>query len=127
MKKAGIILSHTLTEEQTDYLKKVMGASEIAYFPNELKSKWQNIPPELDNLDEYLQIFFDWINKSFVKGDILVVQGDYGATYKLVNFAKSNGIIAVYATTKREALERKNEDGTITLERVFKFVRFREY
>ncbi|BDY11974.1 hypothetical protein HCR_02860 [Hydrogenimonas cancrithermarum] len=59
-------------------------------------------------------------------GDILFVQGDFGATCAMARWASSRGLVPVYATTKRRAIE-KVEGDRVTTTRVFEHVRFRVY
>ncbi|WP_322619321.1 CRISPR-associated protein Csx20 [Campylobacter californiensis] len=59
-------------------------------------------------------------------GDILLVQGDYGATYNMIRYAKILGLTPVYATTIRIASEQM-EDGKVVIKREFRHERFREY
>jgi len=60
------------------------------------------------------------------KGDLLLVQGDFGATVCMISFAKKLGIVPIYATTCRKVEERVEGDRIITL-RHFEHVRFRRY
>jgi len=60
------------------------------------------------------------------QGDLLLVQGDFGATYALVRFARTMGMVPLYATTQRQSRETV-ENGQIKTERIFVHVRFREY
>jgi len=60
------------------------------------------------------------------KGDLLLVQGDFGATYALVRFAQHLGLVPLYATTARRSKEVV-ENGEVKTERIFTHARFREY
>ena len=41
---------------------------------------------------------------------MVLVQGDFGATHKVVNYLKAKGIKSVYSTTKRQAEEKVMDD-----------------
>ena len=57
---------------------------------------------------------------------MLLVQGDFGATYNMIKFAKNMGLTVIYATTKRIVSEYI-ENGKVLTKREFKHARFREY
>ena len=58
---------------------------------------------------------------------VVMIQGEYTFTYKLVSLCLQNSIKAVSACTERVVTERICEDGTTEKNSVFKFVQFREY
>ena len=68
-----------------------------------------------------------WVEKTASVQDYILVQGDFGATYLMVNHAFKNGFVPIYATSVRKASEFLQKDGSIKMEHVFRFVRFREY
>ena len=73
-----------------------------------------------------VEIYKDKLKSQAKAGDVLLVQGDFGATYNMIKFAKNMGLIAVYATTKRIVSECL-EDGKVVTKREFKHARFRKY
>ncbi|MEO1959007.1 MAG: CRISPR-associated protein Csx20 [Nautiliaceae bacterium] len=126
MKKMFLFFSHRLTYEQEMDARESFFVEEFIYLPKELQEKWSNVPPELEDLSEYALLFFSFLEKNAKKGDFALIQGDFGLTYKMVNFAKSIGVIPVYATTKRVVKEIKNGDKIIKQSQ-FKHIRFRKY
>ena len=68
----------------------------------------------------------DFIKTNAKIGDVALVQGDFGATYSIVNFCKKNGIKAIYATTKRTIKESMVGDKVVK-NSIFEHVKFREY
>lgn len=58
---------------------------------------------------------------------VVMIQGEYTFTYKLVSLCLQNNIKAVSACTERVVSERVCGDGTTEKNSVFKFVQFREY
>ena len=89
-------------------------------------SIWQNIPPENEKISDLLDEIKKLILKDAKKGDLILVQGDFGATYIMVNFAFQNGLVPIYATSKREVKEKRENDQVVTI-RTFKHIRFRKY
>jgi len=126
MKKMFLLFSHTLTEEQIQDAQQSLEIEEFIELSNSLQVCWSNIPPTAKDLDLYLKPIKDWLQKQINKEDYVLVQGDFGATCKMVSFVKEIGAKAVYATTKREAIEKRIE-GKIIKTSIFKHVMFREF
>jgi len=130
MKTLFLLFSHSLTEDQKQDAQDSLGVSEFVSLPVELQQIFSNVPPELEELDEYLDPIINWINdNAFYESDYILIQGDYGATYSLVKYMTSRGTFAtpIYATTERKWVDTLQEDGgTLTL-RIFKHKRFRKY
>jgi len=123
--KMYLLFSHTLTDSQIDDAKSTLKVDKFIYLPKNLQKIWSEIPPELDSLDEYLNKIKHFI-KSANKGDYVLIQGDFGAVYHMVNFAKELGLIPIYATTKRESIELK-QGNKIIKKSIFKHIKFRKY
>lgn len=121
-----LLFSHKLTKEQEDDAKNSFGIKNFIYLPQDLQELWSNIPPEIEDLDNYLEPIFKYLQENIKDGDYALVQGDFGATCKVANFVKSLNATALYATTKRNAVE-KVVDGKMVKTSVFKHVRFRSY
>jgi len=120
-----LFFSHKLTKEQIDDAKK-MGVKEFIYLPKDLQKLFSNVPPELESLDEYKKPFEEYLLKNAKKGDFVLLQGDFGLVCSLVGFSKKLGLIPVYATTKRVAVERIIEGRTVKISE-FHHIRFRRY
>lgn len=118
---AVILLNHSLTQEQEKGLKD-LGVTKIITIENKL---WGAIPAEEEDITSYIAPIMEEIKT--IKPDFLVVQGESTATYKMVDFCKKIGIVALSATTKREVVETQNADGSITKQSVFKHCIFRKY
>ena len=121
-----LIFSHELTVAQIDDAQQSFGVCEFIKMPQMLQDKWSNVPPELPNLDEFIEFFKNFIKVNAKTGDIVLVQGDFGATYGVVEFCKKLGIKAVYATTKR-TIKESTVGNQVVKSSVFEHVRFREY
>ncbi len=126
-KKALLLFSHTLTQGQVEELERDWGVEVIEPLYPELQELWSSVPPHLDSLSQYLEPVLKWMGEMGTPGDVVVVQGNYGASYLAVNRAFDLGLIPVYATTKREMMETHLPDGSVRQERVFRHVRFRVY
>lgn len=125
MKKMFLLFSHTITEAQEQDAKSSFGVEEFVGLPAKLQKLWSNVPADLDNVVEYLQPIRDFLIDN-IEGDVVLVQGDFGATCSMASFVKSLGGVAVYATTKRDVIE-KEVAGKIVKTSVFEHVRFRRF
>lgn len=122
-----LIFNHTLTPDQERDARKTLGVSRIVQPPETVAALWAQIPPELPALDRYLDPVKQWMGKAAVPGDVVLVQGDFGACYRVVRMALQLGMVPVYSTTRREAVESQQTDGSIRLTHHFRHVRFRRY
>ncbi len=57
----------------------------------------------------------------------VLVQGEMTFTFAVVSGLKRKGIKTVAACSRRESVETRNEDGSVTKNSVFRFWQFREY
>ena len=125
-KRMFLLFSHVLTELQKKDAKESLGVGEFIEFPKELQKLWSNIPPKLPNLNSYLEPIFNYLKNNIKKDDYILVQGDFGATCKVAKLTKELNAKAVYATTNRKVIEKK-EGNRVYKESIFEHVRFREY
>ena len=126
MKKMFLLFSHTLTSEQKEDAQSSLGVEEFVMLPSDLQELWSNVPATLGDLSNYLEPLKNHFQNNLQKHDVVLVQGDFGATYVMVNELKSLGAKAVHATTTRNVVEEEI-DGTIVKTSVFEHVRFRSY
>lgn len=122
MPKMFILLNHDLDETQKNEAKTRFGVSE---FVNLSTAKWSSVPPELDDLSEFLSEFKASLKSKAQKGDFLFAQGDFGAAFEMVCFGLNLGLVALYATTKRE-VNVVQENGKNVKKSVFKHIKFRQ-
>ena len=118
-----VLINHNLTEEQKDQALKVFGVEDII---NIADDAWSNISPSDENILYVLNRYKKELMLEAEAGDILLVQGDFGATYNMINFAKNIGLKTIYATTKR-VVQELIIDGKSVTRREFKHENFREY
>jgi hypothetical protein len=122
-----LIFNHEITEQQKKDAHKSLRVGRIVDMPPDLKKLWHSIPPELPKIESYLKPFARWLGTNAAKADYVLIQGDFGACFIMVNFALSNGLIPVYSTTDRNAAEEHGIDGSVTLVHRFQHQIFRKY
>ena len=127
MCKMLLLLSHKLTEDQKEDANTALGVREFLALPDDLQNLWMQITPTKPVLSEYLEPIRSWINENAGHSDYVLIQGDYGAVYLMVNYAFSAGLIPVYATTERMVVEKLMPDNVVKSERLFKHKLFRRY
>ena len=126
-KKLFLIFNHDLTELQREDALSSLGVNRIVDLPSDLKLLWRQIPPDLEGIDGYLGPLKEWLVEKSDKGDFVLIQGDFGAVYIMVNFAFDNGLAPVYSTTDRRAIEKHATDGSVELTHNFRHMCFRRY
>ena len=122
-----LIFNHEITEAQLEDARKSLGVHRVVDLPTELKIFWKQIPPDLPEIASYLEPVKDWLASNATKMDFVLIQGDFGACFIMVNFALKHGLIPVYSTTSREAEEIHEADGAVSLVHRFKHRIFRKY
>ncbi|WP_297897314.1 CRISPR-associated protein Csx20 [uncultured Campylobacter sp.] len=123
MKTLFMLMNHALTQEQEEDARKNL---DVGKFVNIADAMWSDIDPSEKSVIKIVEIYKDRLRSQAKAGDVLLVQGDFGATYNMIRFAKSMGLIVVYATTNRIVSEQV-ENGKAVIKREFKHARFREY
>ena len=126
MHKIFLLFSHKLTQSQRDDARDSLGVDEFIGLPKELQTLWSNIPSEVKRLKSYLEPLKKYLKENALKDDIILVQGDFGGVYEMVEFCKENNFIAVHSTTKREVQEVIRENRVIKTS-TFEHVIFRRY
>lgn len=121
-----LVFSHEITKKQKEEAKERFGTNNFIGLNDELLKKWSNVPPNLKGLEKYLEDIIEWIKENSKEGDYVLVQGDYGATIYVVNYCIEEGLVPVYATTKRKVVEKKVGE-KVKLSREFEHVMFRKY
>lgn len=126
-KKFFLLFSHNLMPTQKTEIEDLFGIEEIIKLPSEFHEIWSNIPPEPENIENIIAPVKKWLLLNASKNDLILIQGDFGATYQMVNWCLTQSFIPVYATSKRVHEEEPQPDGTIKISKSFKHVRFRNY
>ena len=126
MQNMLILLNHDISRHQEQDAKK-LGVKNFISLPSELHKIWENISPDAERLDPLLTAIKQWLAKNASPDDFVLIQGDFGACWLMVNFAFQLKLTPVYSTTERKADEIRQEDGSIQTVRQFKHVMFRKY
>lgn len=122
-----VLFNHQLTTDQEKEALNHLNVDKIIFPNDDVKNLWRNVPPASEMIIAYLNPVINWLKNTWKRGDYVLVEGDFGATFIVLQNAFSFGVIPVYATTKRDAIEKKLPDGTIRSNKVFKHVIFRRY
>ena len=78
-----------------------------------------------DVIDELVDEYYIKLNK--YDNPVVMVQGEFTFTYRIVKRLKEAGIKALTSCSERIATTKTDADGNVEKMSVFKFVRFREY
>jgi len=127
MIKMFVLLNHEVTREQIDDARHSMDIWEIMPTPENIKHIWANIPADVESIENTLSPVKAWLDCQASDGDVVLIQGDFGAVYHMVNYAFSKKLVPVYATTSRMAAEVVKDDGSVEITRIFRHRMFRRY
>jgi hypothetical protein len=119
------LLNHKLTPKQEEELCNSFGAGRIIYPPQHIAELWSQIPTVPELCKAHLEPFTAWLQEA-KDGDIIVLQGEFSATFALIDYALRKGLIPVCAVTERVALE-KREGEKVSKEHTFEHICFRQY
>ncbi|CAA6800743.1 MAG: Unknown protein [uncultured Sulfurovum sp.] len=121
-----LLFNHTLTQDQKEDAHKTLHIENIVYFPSGLLDIWREIPAQKLYIKDMLYGHYAYMSKACKKGDYILIQGDAGATFLMVQKALSLKLIPIYATTKRQAIEKVVKGKSIKTS-IFEHVLFRKY
>ena len=127
MPNLHLFFSHTLTPEQVKDAHEKLGCKNIISLPDDLQKKWQQIPPEGEIDDFIIKPFIEYLSQETEVVDYVLVQGEFGMSFIIVNWCLKNNRIPIYATTKRVIIEEKQADGSVKKTNIFKHIQFRRY
>lgn len=122
-----LIFNHRLTPAQKEAAAAQLGIRHIHPLPENLQAIWSQIPPDLPKLADYLEPVVKWLSDTASPMDYVLIQGDFGACCRMVAEAFRLELIPIYSTTRREAVEEHQADGTVALTHRFRHVTFRNY
>ncbi|MDR1491139.1 MAG: hypothetical protein LBT05_00210 [Planctomycetaceae bacterium] len=125
MSKAYCLLNHALTANQLTELREKFFAAEIIYPPKELALLWSEIPTVSELTVGHVAPFVEWLSGA-ESGTVVVLQGEAGATFMLIDYCLQRRFVPVHAVTKRIARETRNGE-TIHRDYIFEHVCFRRY
>ena len=124
-RKALLVFSHQLTENQEKELNGEYNVKQIEKLPDNLQNIWANVTIG-ESYKENLEKIKEYISKNFHIGDILVIQGNWGYTYNLVKWAIENEYLPVYSYTERNVEEIKDGEDIKKIS-YFRHVKFLKY
>jgi hypothetical protein len=127
MKQMALLFSHTLTEEQENEARERWGVTRFLPVPEELQSRWSQVPVEGPFPKEWMIPIVEWLEGHTQSGDLVLVQGEFGAVYFIVQWCYRNERIPLYATTVRINTEHVLPNGTTRITKIFSHVNFRVY
>jgi hypothetical protein len=106
MKKLALLFSHNLTDEQHIDIKKSLKVNTIYNLPSNLQKMWSQVPTDRDLIfSDYLKDIERFLLTNLDSGDFVLIQGDFGATYYMINFCKLHSFIPIYSVNKRVSKE----------------------
>ena len=94
-----LIFKDSLDEEQKKELITKFKISKISKLTIEVAKEWQNLKND-KNKESNIKRFVEIIEKNIDFGDILLINGEIGITFEIVNWAKEKGIIVIYEVLK---------------------------
>jgi len=121
-----LLFSHQLTESQITDAKNNWEVEDFISLPEELQGIWSNIDPDAKSIVSLLAPIYTFVEKYAEQKDLILIQGDFGASCLLKDYALKKGFVPVYATTKRMVKEYA-VDGKNIKKSIFEHRRFREY
>ncbi|NWH06438.1 CRISPR-associated protein Csx20 [Desulfobacter latus] len=123
-----LMFNHSLSEDQETDARNIWGAQlQFVGLPTQLKALWAQIPADQTRIFDTLAPFRTWLEKASCPNDLVLIQGDFGATWIMVHYALNNNLLPVYSVTARQAREETAPDGTVKTTHVFKHRMFRLY
>jgi hypothetical protein len=127
MSSLFVIMNHSLNDVQAEEAQKTFSISRIVELPENLAEIWRTMPPHEDEISLFLKPVKEWLSTHAKPGDYMLIHGDPGASYLMVNFAFENSLKPIYSTSYRNADETRLPDGTTVVRHIVKQERFRFY
>lgn len=125
-----LVFSHQITDKQKKdaLLSLRVPNHHIVALPDELRMCWSSVPTERTlSFSEHLRPITHWLREKSRTGDYVLIQGEFGAVFHLVNFCRRHGLTPLHSTTKRRVVEQTNASGEVEKRSIFDHVAFREY
>ena len=124
-RKAFLLFSHQLTENQEKELVENFKVKKIVSLSSELQEMWSNVSIK-ENYKENLEKIKKYIEENFNENDVMLVQGNWGYTYNIVKWSIEKKLVPVYSYTERNVEEIKDGENVKKIS-YFKHVKFIEY
>lgn len=127
MSQLFLLFSHKLTPAQEADARHSLGIQQIHYLPDDLQSIWSQVPPGQLDLAAYARPFCDFLVQQAQAQDYVLIQGDFGLSFYMVQFCFRQQLVPVYATTHRKVQEITQPDGKVIKQLEFEHQMFRPY
>ena len=124
-RKALLLFSHQLTENQEKELIENFKVKKIVSLSSELQEMWSNVSIK-ENYKENLEKIKKYIGENFNENDVMLVQGNWGYTYNIVKWSIEKKLVPVYSYTERNVEEIKDGENVKKIS-YFKHVKFIKY
>lgn len=124
-RKALLLFSHQLTENQEKELIENFKVKKIISLSSELQKMWSNVSIK-ENYKENQEKIKKYIEENFNENDVMLVQGNWGYTYNIVKWSIEKRLVPVYSYTERNVEEIKDGENVKKIS-YFKHVKFIEY
>ncbi|MEL5720922.1 MAG: CRISPR-associated protein Csx20 [Treponemataceae bacterium] len=125
MQRTFCLLNHKLTEGQIKELSDKYNSTHIQYPPDNVKSLWRNLPTDKKLSRQTLSVITEWLIDAN-KNDIIILQGEAGYSFALVDYALKRQLLPLHSVTKRVAKEIY-EGEKVHRTYVFEHICFRPY
>ena len=126
MPKTFCLLNHQLTPKQLEELDLNYHSTTVICSSEYLAKKWSQITPE-ESRETVVKTVVDWLQENEAEaGDLFIIQGEFGCTFTLVDYALQQGMIPLYATAVRRAKESR-EGELVHREYIFEHAGFKKY
>jgi len=127
MKRMFLVFSHDHTDVQEQEARNTLNCEELISMPDDLQNLWSNVDPSIDDISLIAGQIVSWLESNSSAEDYVLVEGDFGMTFTVADWALSNGRVPVYSTTERCYSSNEGIDGARTNVHVFRHVQFRKY
>ena len=123
----AVVLNHDLSQKQITEIHEELDVSSIYELPESLLEFWKQISPSGELPVVSLKQICRWIEQKTTDGDFVVIQGEFGTVFYLVDFCFAIGRIPLYATSERKYRETQRSDDSVERYHIFRHVQFRRY
>lgn len=125
MSKCYWLLNHPVLMDQEKELRKCFNIDEILKAPESVLKFWSNIPVSKLLPASCFNETINWLSNADSK-DVVVIQGEPTATYRIVSFLKKKSVTVLAGITQRKSIE-SNEEGKVVKVSIYEHICFREY
>lgn len=111
--------------DQEKELRECFNIDEILKAPESVLKFWSNIPVSKLLPASCFNETINWLSNADSK-DVVVIQGEPTATYRIVSFLKKKSVTVLAGITQRKSVE-SNEEGKVVKVSIYEHICFREY